>query len=123
MAGGDLAAGVPLADSAAGGWLRDGHRHPPSGGFTAHERNAALRAWTGRWDYQRAIVAGRVRIKLDGTDGGAITEPEREHALERLKALSERGPTKRAAATNSGPTTSRTTTIQDRPENDVPPAA
>ena len=64
----------------------------PSGGFTADERHAALRAWTGRWDYQKAITAGRLRVKLDGTDATEVTEPEREHARERLKALEARRP-------------------------------
>ena len=87
-----------------------------SGDFTADERHVALRAWTRRHDYQKAIIQRRTRVKLDGEDGGAVTDSEREHALERLKTLSERGPTKRAAATNSGPrTTSRTTTIQTKP--------
>ena len=62
----------------------------PSGGFTADERHAAVRAWTGRWDYQKAITAGRLRVKLDGEDGGAVTDAEREHARERLKKLERR---------------------------------
>jgi sRNA-binding protein len=83
-----LAAGLPLADSAAGDWLRRGGAL--ASGFSVGEIDAALKAWCGRWDYQRAIVAGRMRVKLDGEDGGAITEPERDHALERLKALERR---------------------------------
>ena len=61
-----------------------------AGGFTVGEINAALKAWTHRPDYQRAIVAGRMRVRLDGEDGGAITEPERDHAVERLKKLERR---------------------------------
>jgi sRNA-binding protein len=78
------------------------------GGFSVGEIDAALKAWTHRPDYQRAIVAGRMRVRLDGEDGGVITEPEREHAVERLKKLEK----KRTAASDESDGPARTTTTK-----------
>jgi sRNA-binding protein len=58
----------------------------PSGDFTADERHAALRAWTGRSAYQSAIIERRMRVKLDGADASPVTDDERRHAFERVKA-------------------------------------
>jgi sRNA-binding protein len=65
-------------------------RAHPSSDFTADERDAALRAWTGRNAYQTAIIQRRVRVRLDGTDASPVSDDQRRHAFERVKALEKR---------------------------------
>jgi sRNA-binding protein len=74
----------------------------PSSDFTADERRAAIRAWTCRWDYQRAIVARRRRVNLDGSDN-AIGEVGESRAMQQ-HASSENRARQRPARDRSIPT-------------------
>jgi sRNA-binding protein len=65
-------------------------RAHPSSDFSDDERNAALRVWTGRSAYQTAIIQRRRRVNLDGTDASPVSDDERRHSFERVKALERR---------------------------------
>jgi sRNA-binding protein len=83
-----LAFRSPIRPLAIGAGIEiDAH---PSTDFTADERRAAIRAWTGRSAYTTAIIQRRRRVNFDGSDATEVTDDERRHAFERLKALEKR---------------------------------
>ena len=57
------------------------------GEYTARDVAIALRQWCGWSLYLRALVAGAVRVDLDGAIAGAVTEEHAQHASEHLGRL------------------------------------
>jgi ProP effector len=72
------------------------------GAVTKRELHTALGVYTSNPAYLRALVAGAVRIDLNGVPAGTVTQDEAEHAKQRLIARR----LKRLAAPTAAPSTS-----------------
>jgi ProP effector len=65
---------------------------------------SALRAYTSKPSYLRALTAGAARVSLDGSPAGMVTSEHETAAKARLSALAKPAPTRTAEA-NTSPVT------------------